>query len=280
MYKDILRDTFASVFEEKDALFKALLIPTILTIILEYFLTTESKNFFILIPTFILLFAINITIAISTHRIVLLQNNNIPSWGLFTFKAREYNFAFSTLKLSLICTLLILLTTMVIFFFSWILNFIIDITKVQDMFIFGGLGIAFLLTLLVAARLSLVFPSLAVDKKLSFNQIWQDTNKYTLLCLITVIVFPVLFGLIFGFAYGFVIDLLVKFISSHLNILNSVLNVLINVFTISALSHTYKYVIINNIEMESNTRNDFDEDNNNDIDSETFLETLNNQEKR
>ena len=96
----------------------------------------------------------------------------------------------------------------------------------------------------------MVFPSIALDKELTFKQAWNYTKSYKMLCFITIIVFPGLFSIIFGLVYGLVIGFLMKVISPQLDVLYTVLNVFINVFMISALSNTYKHIMSENPEFD------------------------------
>lgn len=239
MYKEILKNTFASVFEKKDILFKALLIPTLLLMIFDYLLDTDLANLYISIPFFILSVLINITIAITTHRILLLKESQIPIWGLFKFTSREYKFLFATIGLLLFIFIPVFL---LIVASSFVDNIQIDSSIGSIMIVI--VAIAILISIVViASRLSLVFPSISIEKNMTFKQAWSYTKNYKLLCFITIILFPALFSIIFGLAYGLVIGFLMKLISPQLDVLYTILNVFINVFMISALSNTYKYIV-------------------------------------
>lgn len=242
LYKEILKNTFASVFEKKDILFKALIIPTLLLMIFDYFLDADLKTWYLAVPFFILSFAINITISITTHRILLLEENDIPTWGLFKFTKREFNFLLSSIGL----VLLITIPTFILVFASGFIESVLGAETIAIAVV--GIGAIVLLVFVIAviSRLSMVFPSIALDKVLSFKEAWKYTKGYKMLCFITIIIFPGLFSIIFGLVYGLVIGFLMKVISPQLDILYTVLNVFINVFMISALSNTYKHVILAN----------------------------------
>ena len=92
------------------------------------------------------------------------------------------------------------------------------------------------------SRVSLVFPAIAIDNKMTFLESFEYTKDFKLLIFTTIIVFPVLFTLIVGGVYTLVINLLASNISPHLNILLVLSNVAISVFLVSALSNTYIYI--------------------------------------
>jgi len=251
LYKSIFRDTFASVFENKDALFKALLIPTVFLIFCHFFLMDISKQFaegtvdyYTVVPTFLLSLVINLIIAITTHRILLLGSDSVPKWGSFKFSSREISFAYNFILLVLIYFILTLILILVSFLLFFIINTIFTLEMQLQNAVFLLFPIV-IVSISILCGLALVFPSAATDNKLSFKQAWKLTKGYRVLCFVAIIIFPNIFGAIFGFVYGLAIEFLVNLISENLNVLYPILNVLISIFTISALSHTYKYIIAN-----------------------------------
>ena len=240
MYKNILRDTFASVFEEKDALFKALIIPTLLLMFFNYFGAFDVNNLYLSIPIIVLTIIINITISITTHRILLLKENSIPTWGLFKLSSREGKFFLSTFALGLIIILVGVLTMAGVMLFEALFTNFLNPTINAIIIVFILFAI-----LSVMSRLSIVFPAISVDKNITFTDSWNYTKDYKLLCFITIIVFPALFAIALSLPYGFIIDILADKISSHMTAFYSILNVFINIFIISALSNTYLYIISN-----------------------------------
>jgi len=267
VYKQILRDTFASVFDKSAALFKALIIPTVLLVIFQYFMgdatkfyTDEIINYYILVPSILLTLIFNITIAITTHRILLLGNNSVPSWGIFTLTRREVKFSFKFIKIFLCIialSLVLIILSVLIFFLS---NFFIELPAlVQSLIPLFSMLLVFV-AVSILGGLFLVLPATATENELSIKNAWKLSKNYRLLCFVTILLVPNLFGALFGFAYGLVIDILVKLISTELNVLYPILNVFISVFTISALSHTYKYLI--SLQNDSNTEDEkIDEEN-------------------
>lgn len=220
MYKKIVNLTFLPVFENKTALMKALLIPLICLILTNILLTTYPESFPISIFGIIMLTTINITIAIVTHRILLLGQNSVPTWGQFAFGGRELSF--------LIASFLIVIICIPIMFLSLIPTV--------------GIFIAIFSLLVVFSRLSLVFPSIAIDEKLTLAQAWDFTKKYKLLTFFSIIIFPTVFSLIIGTVYTLIIGFLIGVISSKLYVLYPVLDMFMAVFIVSALSATYKVI--------------------------------------
>jgi len=254
VYKQILRDTFASVFEKKDTLFKALIVPTILLVILHQFtsdikmmMNNDIVNYYIFVPSIIFIIIFNITIAITTHRILLLGNDSVPKWGLFKLSNREFNFAWNFILLILLIVLITAIFGLFLFLGFYLIDLVTDLSdNSQNIEIPVIMAISFVVSLFVMSSVSLVFPSIATSNSITFIEAWRLAKKYRLLCFVTVIVFPGIFGAVFGFVYGLVIEFFVKLISPEFNVLFPLLDVFISVFTISALSHTYKYLIGNN----------------------------------
>jgi len=239
------------VFEEKDALFKALIIPTLLLMFLNYFGAFDVNNLYLSIPIIVLTVIINFTLSITTHRILLLKENSIPTWGLFKLSSREGEFFLSTFGLGFIIILIGILITIVVMVFETLFSNFLN-TTISAIII---ISIIFAI-LSIISRLSIVFPAISVDKNITFTDSWHYTKDYKLLCFITIIIFPALFAITLSLPYGFIIDILADKISPHMTAFYSILNVFINIFIISALSNTYLY-IISNLPEEEVTQNTY-----------------------
>jgi len=254
VYKQILRDTFASVFEHKDSLFKALIIPTVLLVIFQQFThdvkaTMENgvTNYYEVIPATVLIIIFNITIAITAHRVLLLGEDSIPKWGIFKLSKRELGFAWNIVLLVLLCLLATTIFGLFLFLIFYAFELFVDLSFIpEDLLIGAAFMLAFLPSIFIVSSISLIFPSIATNKPITMTEAWRLANNHRMLCFVTVIVFPIIFGAIFGFVYGIVIGFLVNLIAPELDILYPILDVFISVFTISALSHTYKYLVQNN----------------------------------
>lgn len=234
MYKEIIVNTFDSVFKNGQTLIQKLLLPITVISIINFFLPQffpqkidmTQINFSldkIIIPLFIIILLImaNISIAVTTHRIVILGDSSLPKFGSFIFGLREIKFLFKTIILAFAITIPIIL----IFFIPII-----------------GPFLAIFVGILLTCRLSFIYPSVACDEKMSLYESWKYTKGYSFLSLFTIMIFPLIFAISVGFVYTLVIEFLIKLISPHFTIFYSFLNVFITVFCISALSSAYLYI--------------------------------------
>jgi len=220
MYKNIINNSFNSVFEKKDALSKALLIPLVLFIVLDVLLKNSSSGF-VYFVIMLVTFALSVTVAITTHRILLIDNYPVPKWGFYKFSSREWSFVFNSFLLGLI----IVIPSIIFSFIPYI-----------------GIYLVLVYCLVIFSRLSLVFPSISIDEDMDFSDAWRISKDYKLLMILMVVVMPIFVSAVVGLVYGIVINYLAKVVSIHFLLLNSVLNIVITVFVISFLSATYKYL--------------------------------------
>ena len=252
MYKKIIINTFDTVFKNQNGLFQKLLIPIILLTIINYYLPQFINNeIFItglninafkiqyLFPVILLFLTImiNISIAITTHRIAILGEGSVPKFGSYILGLRELKFLFKSVLMAFIIAIPV------------ILSFFIPII---------GPIIAIILFFLLISRLSFVYPAISCDEKMSFFQAWKNTRNYKMLSIFAIVIFPLIFSFTVGFIYTLAIEFLIKIVSSKLIILYSLLNVFIMVFSISALSSFYLLIkpqAFNNIiKKENNTK--------------------------
>lgn len=246
MYKQVISSMFNGIFEKKDKLLKALLIPTILLLVLEQLIplnVKEGTSSFSLIISGLLLFIVNIVIAIIVHRVLLSEDETISkNWGLYKFTGREFKFLFSSIGIGILAFLPALIVMFpLIFLGSYIEGkFSSDVLPII-------MGVAmFAIITLIFSRLSLVLPSVAIDKDMSFSEAWNLTSKHKLLVFLCVALIPSIIALIISAIYGLAIGFLVTVISDELVFLNTLLNLFVNVFVISALSATYKHLVPEN----------------------------------
>ena len=236
MYRKIIVNTFDTIFKNSSQLIQKLFIPIFLISIINYFIpllissdlikqiNINNVDFKILSIPLLLFFVLlmsNISIAITTHRVVILGNDSIPKFGSFIFGLREFKFLFKSILMTIIISIPV------------IISFFIPIV---------GYFLAVMLALILVSRFSFVFPALACDEKMSFLEAWKYTKNYKFLSLFTIIIFPIIFAISVGFIYTIVIELLIRLVSSHFSFLYSFLNVFIMVFSISALSSAYLYI--------------------------------------
>ncbi|PLY04503.1 MAG: hypothetical protein C0625_16360 [Arcobacter sp.] len=236
MHKKIIVNTFDAIFKNSNNLVQKLFIPILLMSSINYFipqfisseiiiqLNANNINIKTFGPSFLLLFLLilaNISVAITTHRVIILGKDSVPKLGSYIFGLRELNFLFKSILLIII----ILIPTIPTFFIPII-----------------GPYITIVLALILFSRLSFIFPALACDEKMSFFQAWKYTKNHTFLTLFTIIIFPSIFAFSVGFIYSITIEFLIKLVSPHLVILYSLLDVFIMVFIVSALSSAYIYI--------------------------------------
>lgn len=233
MYKKIVINTFDAVFKNNQELLQKLLMPTLLICIINFYLSKliipiEIRNINDLliyieqltIPLLLLflLIMLNISIAITTHRITILGSSSVSKLGSKILGIREFKFLLKSILFGIIIFISILT-------FSFIP--------------IAGIYLAIFISIILLARLSFIYPAIACDEKVSFFDSWKLTKKHTLLILFSIVLFPLVFAISVGLIYSLAIEFLIKLVSPHFNILYSFLNVFITVFSISALSSVY-----------------------------------------
>ncbi len=236
MYKEIIINTFDTIFKNSNNLIQKLIIPTILISILNFYAqqyinpklidnininTIDPISSLLPITITFMLIMINISIAVTTHRVSILGANSVPKLGSYILGLREFKFLLKSILLGLIIAIPLIAVSLIPV---------------------AGIFIAPILAILLISRLSLIFPAISCDAKLGFYEIWKITREYKTLTFLMIIVFPFIFSLTVGIVYTFAIEFLIKLVSVHMIVLYSILNVFILVFSISALSSVYKYI--------------------------------------
>lgn len=194
-------------------LLKALLVPFALMLVLELADRLHASSAVDLLSALVWL-AVFAVFAITTHRIVLLGPGSVPPWGIGWWSKREWRFLlylFGFTGLLLAC--------------SVVLSFLALIP-------FLGVLVGLLLTCWLAARLSLVFPALALEEQASFRRSWQMTRDYQGLMIAVVVLFPVLIAVV-----------LVTFreLSGAFAVI-ALLSSLVLVFEVAVLSVAYQHI--------------------------------------
>jgi len=232
MYKNLIIKSIKDIFDNYESIGKAILIPTVLLLILNFAsssFASPDERFSITSIFFVFIsILVDIVILITVHRILILGKDSVPYWGIQKFEQREFNFFLKYLIVAIVFIVLVAVTTSVLHF--------LGISIVASLFLTMIIGTIFI------SRVSLVFPAIAVDTKMSLKESFEFTKDFKLLIFVTVIVFPILFSLVFGGIYAFIISILASSISSHLSLLMVLLNVAVSVFLVSALSNTYIYI--------------------------------------
>ncbi len=245
MYSQLTKKTFETIFEKKYILIKALLIPFILLTIIEYFSTIEVKesigsaNYYILIG---ISFFITIIMSITVHRILLLDDKETPTWGIYQFGVREVTFTLKAIGLSLLLGLLAMLLFFISNLFSLALGSFLGEkgSLIFQIVLFSIIGI---FLAMIFSRVSLIFPAIAIDKPMDFTDAFEISKEYKLFLFVFVLIIPIVFAILVGLVYGLAINFLMGLISQNLSVLLSLLNIFITVFTIAFLSTAYEYIM-------------------------------------
>ncbi len=156
-------------------------------------------------------------LAIIVHRVVLIGSNSIPSWGIRAWGKRETSFFLHSIGV----------------WFAIIVPWLFLTTLVVPLDSKIPMNLRFLPVLLIIARLSLVFPSIAINQKLSFRESWRLTKEHKFLVLFLVGVMPLL------------INLPAHFIPETLigTIFGSIFGCATTVVTVALLSKTFELCI-------------------------------------
>lgn len=248
MYKEIINQTFNSVFQEKETLVKVLSVYVVILMALEFInidniAVIEGKihiqNVYILYLNLIVSTICSVLISVSTYRVLILGKKSIPALGLFKFTSREFSFLFQSIKLVLIIGSFAVIAMIISKLFG------------NAVFLTAILLVTLISTIIIS-RISLVFPSISIDKKMTFKESWHLTKDYKLLTFFMIVLFPIVFSSVMGIVYGLVIKFLVSAVHPVFSILTPVLNVFIVVFIVSALSAAYRYIVNNGKELSGN----------------------------
>ena len=209
LFTKVMAGAFYYVYENRVPLVKALSLPFIAFLVLGFIWEFEIDG-----PIWYLLVALEsflqVIFAITTHRIVLLEKESVPEWGLRSWSKRETFYCLHILGLAMISTVPVSL----------------------GLIPFVGPAIALLTIFWVCSRLSLVFPGIAVDKGVSFQMSWDLTKDYQLLMLLVIIVCPVLLA----------IPIILLSLIPYTFILTNFISTLVIVFEVAALSMAYQLI--------------------------------------
>lgn len=217
----VLIGSFVFIEEKKVALFKSLIIPFVLLLGLEATYSLDM-NTVLKIIVYFLCIALQVVIAITTHRTIILGSNSIPSWGLKSWTIRESVFS--------IHMVLLFLALAPIYLVIYLPIFLGTIPSSTYMYVSGAISILICSWLL--GRMSLVFPGIAIDKYVSFKESWKLTRNHQTLMVMVMAVLPLctyfIIYLIGMIPYSFVIT--------------RILSTFIVVFEITALSCCYQLI--------------------------------------
>lgn len=230
MYKEIVNMTFLPVFENKEAIIKAVLVPLMCIIVLTKVAVLNHGNMSITVSSNIIILLLNVFIAISVHRILLLGKGSVPLWGVSRIRKREVVFILTSILIALIVAAIMAVGIAAL------------AMKLPNIIALPIMLVASIVALITFSRLSLVLPSIAINEPLTLKEAWNCTKNYKQLTFFTIIFFPLAITLVVGVIYTIIIKFLMGIISVHFDIFFPVLDVFLTVFMVSALSATYQFI--------------------------------------
>ena len=205
-FKKVLAGAIFSLSQQRLVLVRALLLPVFAYLLLGLVSYLELD---IMLQALVGLLGmvVEVLIAVTTHRIVLLGAGSVPPWGIFFPSAREWWFLLYLLGLSVLMGVVGMLVTIPVI----------------------GVVLWLVAALYLLSRLSLVFPAIAVDQRISFAASWRRTQHHQKLMLLVVVIVPVLAGTL-SYLVGLV---------PYAYVLGLVLWPVALVFTVAMLSMAY-----------------------------------------
>jgi hypothetical protein len=168
-FNKVLAGAFYYVGLHRRALAKALFIPFLVYLLIE-FLTQLDLHFVLNWALVVPVIVVQSILAITTHRILLLGPDSVPTFGIISWSKRETYFVVHVIGLWLLFTAI---------------TFLIFVS-------FTGGIIASLVFICIMGRLCLVFPGISIDRGMTFRHSWEMSANHNLLMFLVVIVFPFL----------------------------------------------------------------------------------------
>ncbi|MBE1275217.1 hypothetical protein [Enterovibrio baiacu] len=171
MFGDTLSAAFWFTFRHKMALLRITIIPILISILLQLVaieLQSESFSYSVIFIEAIL----SSIIAINVHRVVLEGEESVPTWGRFKIGKIELWFLAHYLSL-------------------W---FAVYAVFLLAPFIGALVGVLAIIGGILACRLCLVFPAIALGKAVSFPYAWNLTAQRTFYMLCVVAIAPLIFS--------------------------------------------------------------------------------------
>lgn len=174
---------------------------------------------------------LNILYVITTHRFMILGPDATPKFGMFEWRAREWNFLLYTLWLGFLLGAMGGVALMILFGIG-------DVSS-EDLRFRMIAFIAYLPAFLVFARLSLVFPATAVDSDSSLSKAWKAGQGNTIRLALVVYAVPAVTSA-FGYLFP---DWIYQNFEAILTVLGILIGYIMWVIEIACLSFAYKYLI-------------------------------------
>lgn len=203
----------SAVIERKAELTKALALPLAIYLALILLIQSSIDSLGVMIAVVILNTMLSVIISVTIHRAIIIEERNTSFAVLTSFGTRERGYLLA-LIVSGVCCLP-----------SFVFLLIPDI---------GGY-MTTVATAYIFSRISLMFPSVAIDASMSAKDSWRVTKNNQVMMLAVVSVFPAFFSVLeWGMSK-----------LSVPSVLLDVLSVGTIVFVVSALSEAYRTIMAN-----------------------------------
>ena len=234
---EILNTAFRLLTEHYWRFFQALVVPFCLLVALNLVslleLSTAAQ-----VTTMVLGLLVYAGFAIITHRLTILGPNAVPTYGVGSLSQRELLYIVYSFFVALPLVALLI-------------PGVVALASVGPLLLIPGI----LLGLYILARLSLVFPGIAVDRMVTLKRSWEITQPHQRTMVLVVIVVPFCLSLLLGVVQLIIGAVLPAVVAVGLA---SLANTLLLVFTITTLSLTYRQIVV--VGADSNGRLEQDSD--------------------
>lgn len=253
MYKEIFKRALDLLLKKKNILIKALFIPFIILTTIENYYPSDMQIINLNVNTGLSLFLIalsfliSVLVSITVHRILLLPENQTPTFGILTLSKREFSFMLKVIYMTVLLIVFALILYGVLLLSKPIIEVLFG-SLVSNIFSLISIVVIGVSVLVLFSRMSLTFPTIAVDKPIGLYDSLALTKNHKTLVFFTITVIPLVLAMLLGFVYGLVIEFLMALISQKLSVLYSLLNIFITVLIIAFISVTYEYLINNQAE--------------------------------
>jgi len=209
-FKEVVIAALAQLNNHRQTLLKALAIPLFAYLIIDIVSLLYNHPVF---EWFLYVSgtAIEVILAITTHRVLLLGPSSVSSWGITSWSKRESFFALHLIGLLVM---------------PMALNSVFHVIGISLSLM------TFILMLWLISRISLAFPGIAVDKGVSFKLSWDMTKNHQMLMFWLVTTCPLLFA---------ILSLILK-LMPHAFFVSSLIFSFLTVIGIAMLSMAYKLI--------------------------------------
>ena len=176
--------------------------------------------------------------AVTTHRLVLLGPDSVPTWGLRKITRREVLFLFHALVFIVVLTAMFYVMkrtpTVVLSIISQLFEPEYLLENYYVYMILTAIIEVFwvCVSLFAINRFTLIFPGIAIDQGVTFPLSWKLTKNHQIPLLMTLIVFPLILG---------TPGILIRTIPGS-TVVVSLLDTLMYVFVVAVLSISYREI--------------------------------------